>query len=46
MPAFRSIFTINVGMFDSAIENGGAEAQTALRYATERKAAAVFERAA
>ena len=26
-PAFRSIFSINVGMFNSAIKNGGTEAQ-------------------
>ena len=28
-PAFRSIFSINVGMFNSAIKNGGTEAQKA-----------------
>ncbi|WP_338447018.1 acyl-CoA dehydrogenase family protein [Pelagerythrobacter marensis] len=28
-PAFRSIFSINVGMFNSAIKNGGTEAQQA-----------------
>lgn len=28
-PAYRSIFSINVGMFNSAIKNGGTEAQKA-----------------
>ncbi|WP_247710758.1 acyl-CoA dehydrogenase family protein [Qipengyuania aestuarii] len=28
-PAFRSIFSINVGMFNSAIKNGGTDAQKA-----------------
>jgi len=28
-PAFRSIFSINIGMFNSAIKNGGTEAQKA-----------------
>lgn len=28
-PAFRSIFSINVGMFNSAIKNGATEAQKA-----------------
>ncbi|MXP10730.1 acyl-CoA dehydrogenase [Altererythrobacter halimionae] len=28
-PAFRSIFSINVGMFNSALKNGGTEAQQA-----------------
>ena len=28
-PAFRSIFSINVGMFNSAIKNGGTQAQKA-----------------
>ena len=28
-PAYRSIFSINVGMFNSAIRNGGTEAQKA-----------------
>lgn len=28
-PAFRSIFSINIGMFNSALKNGGTEAQRA-----------------
>ena len=28
-PAYRSIFSINVGMFNSAIKNGGTDAQKA-----------------
>src|SRR3546814_15125823 len=29
MPAFRSIISINIGMFASALKNGGTEAQKA-----------------
>src|SRR3546814_19532030 len=29
MPAFRSIISINIGMFASALKNGGTEAQNA-----------------